>query len=398
MTDTTIPASVRANAGFRLTLAGMAVLMAAASAPSPFYPVLQAEIGFSAAALTGIFAIYTVSLLASLLITGSLSDHLGRRPVISAGFALMALSLLLFWQASSVGTLLPARVLQGVAAGLLLSALSAAVVDFEPKERPGSASIWNSVIPLMGLAAGALVTGIMMDIATFAKADVFGTLVTICAVLAVIIWFVAETAPRHAGILASLRPRIGVPSSAKTAFWRSSPAVVAGWATGGLYLSLGAPLVRQTFDAEDHVTQSVVIALLCGAGALACYVARRHSSRAVTLYGASALSIGTILTLVAIVMQSLPFYLVALAIAGTGFGTCFYGVLRSIVPLVRPGERGELFAALFTLSYLAFGLPALVAGVAIGTFGLTNTSLVYGAFIAAFSAIAGLLRKFGTTN
>lgn len=308
----------------------------------------------------------------------------------------MALSLLLFWQADDVTGLMVARMLQGIAAGLLLSALSAAVVDLEPKDRPGSASIWNSVIPLTGLAAGALVAGLLMDATDRAEAGVFGALVAAYALFGAIIWLIPETAPRHDGAWASLRPRIRVPATAAKAFWRSSPAVIAGWATGGLYLSLGAPIIRHIFGAEDHTTQAIVIVLLCAAGAAACYIARGHSSRRVTLYGTSALSLGTALTLVAIVWQSLPAYLAALAIAGTGFGTCFYGVLRSVVPAVSPEERGELFAALFTLSYLAFGLPTLLAGMAAGAFGLTSTALGYGALIVLFSATAGLLRKFAT--
>ncbi|MCT7664228.1 MFS transporter [Shinella kummerowiae] len=398
MADTMLSMPLRSHAGFRITLAGMAVMMAGASAPSPFYPSLQQEIGFSAAMLTGIFAVYTVALLISLLVTGSLSDHVGRRPVISVGFVLMALSLLLFWQAGDVAGLMVARTLQGVAAGLLLSALSAAVVDLEPRDRPGSASVWNSVIPLGGLAVGALISGILMDVTEMAEADVFGTLVVAYVLFAAVIWLIPETAPRHEGVWASLRPRVGVPATAAKAFWRSAPAVVAGWATGGLYLSLGAPIVRHIFGAEDHVTQAGVVALLCAAGAVACYLARGHSSRQVTLYGTSALSIGTALTLAAIGWQSLPAYLAALIIAGTGFGTCFYGVLRSIVPVVRPDERGELFASLFTLSYLAFGLPTLLAGMAVGIFGLTSTTLGYGALIVLFSATAGLLRRFGTRD
>jgi hypothetical protein len=119
----------------------------------------------------------------------------------------------------------------------------------------------------------------------------------------------------------------------------------------------------------------------------------------VTLYGTSALSVGTALTLGGDRLGNrLPAYLVALVVAGTGFGTCFYGVLRSIVPVVRPDERGELFAALFTLSYLAFGMPTLLAGIAVGIFGLTSTTFGYGALIVLFSATAGLMRKFGTRD
>ncbi|MEO7942555.1 MAG: MFS transporter, partial [Marmoricola sp.] len=119
-------------AGFALSLGALLAMMAGASAPSPFYPVLEREIGFSPATLTGIFAVYAVALLLTLLVTGSLSDHLGRRPVVTGAFALLALSMLVFWHADSVALLVLARIVQGVASGLLLSSLTAAVVDLEP--------------------------------------------------------------------------------------------------------------------------------------------------------------------------------------------------------------------------------------------------------------------------
>ncbi|TMV76696.1 MFS transporter, partial [Thioclava sp. BHET1] len=164
----------RSRVGYRIVLTGLALMMAGASAPSPFYPVLQQEIGFSDAVMAGVFAIYAVALLITLLLTGSLSDHLGRRPVLSIGFVLLAVSMVLFWQAESTMALLIARVVQGVASGLLLSTLTATSVDLEPADRPGTAPVWNSVIPLAGLGVGALVAGAIMDHAEGARADVFG--------------------------------------------------------------------------------------------------------------------------------------------------------------------------------------------------------------------------------
>ena len=65
--------------------------------------------------------------------------------------------MIIFWQASSIETLMGARIVQGIAAGLLLSALTAAVVDLEPPSRPGSAAVFDTVTPIAGLALGALV-------------------------------------------------------------------------------------------------------------------------------------------------------------------------------------------------------------------------------------------------
>jgi MFS family permease len=383
---------------FALGLFALVAMMIGASAPSPFYPVLQQELGFSSATLTGIFAVYAMALLATLLVTGSLSDHVGRRPMISAGFALLAASMVVFWHADSVGMLFLARTAQGAASGLLMSSLSAAVVDLEPEHRPGAAATFNSVSPLAGLALGALFGGIVLDHSSAPLVVVFGSLTAVYAAMAVVVWLLPETSPRHDGLLHSLRPRVGVPVSARPAFLRSTPALVAGWATGGLYLSLGAPIVATELGGTDHVEQGLVVTILTGVGALACYVARRESSRRITIFGTTALAVGTALTLAALAAGSLWAFIAAAVIAGAGFGTAFLGIMRSITPAVGPHERGELFAAVFVVSYVAFGIPAVAAGIAAPHIGLATTTYLYGGLVVVLSALAGALRKFGSTD
>jgi len=68
---------------FWVVAAMAAMVPAASSAPSPLYPVYQAEFGFSALTLTVIFAVYVLALMASLLTVGRLSDYLGRRVVLA---------------------------------------------------------------------------------------------------------------------------------------------------------------------------------------------------------------------------------------------------------------------------------------------------------------------------
>ena len=76
------------------------------------------------------------------------------------------------------------------------------------------------------------------------------------------------------------------------------------------------------------------------------------------------LALGTVLTLVALHAESLVGFLLAAVVAGSGFGTSFLGIMRSITPTVGPDQRGELFSSVFVVSYLAFGLPAVAAGFA----------------------------------
>ena len=386
------------HTGFWVGLVATLAMLFGASAPSPFYPVLQAELGYSQATSTIVFAIYAVALLATLLVTGSLSDHLGRRPVLSLGFFVLAASMLLFWHADSLAVLLTARTVQGVATGLLLSTLAAVVVDFEPADRPESASTFNSVFPLLGLALGALGGGIAIELLDDPLAVVFGALVALYVALGAVAWALPETSARHEGVLAALVPRVGLPVPARKAFVRSAPALFAGWATGGFYLSLGAPLVLQTFGETNHIVQGLVVTALTGTGAVSAFLARGFTPRAITLYGASALAVGTGLGIVAIATESLAGFLVTAVIAGTGFGTAFMGILRSITPTVGPDERGELFSAVFVISYLAFGIPAVAAGFAAPHLGLATTATIYGSVVVVLSATAALLRRFTTRD
>lgn len=148
--------------GFGFAIAATILLMVAASAPSPFYPQFAQQLGLLPVATTLIFAVYAFTTLAALLPTGALSDIVGRRPVLTVGSVLLAVSLLMFWQSGSVTMLLVARALQGVAAGLLLPALSAVVVDVAPPKHSEAASLWNTIAAMTGLGIGAITAAIVL--------------------------------------------------------------------------------------------------------------------------------------------------------------------------------------------------------------------------------------------
>ena len=113
---------------------------AASSVPTPLYLVYQARWHFSASTLTLIFAVYAAALLLTLLTVGALSDFLGRRRVLAAALVVELLSMVAFIGADGVGWLLAARAVQGVATGAAAGALSAAVADLAPPERPTGAN------------------------------------------------------------------------------------------------------------------------------------------------------------------------------------------------------------------------------------------------------------------
>lgn len=131
------------TAGFWLATVVFFLVFAVAAAPAPLYGVYQAEWKFSAIVLTAVFAIYALFLLVTLLIFGSVSDHLGRRRVISVALFVNTVVCALFLTAHGVAQLFVARAVQGVAVGLATSALGAALIDLQP-ESSGLAPVFTN--------------------------------------------------------------------------------------------------------------------------------------------------------------------------------------------------------------------------------------------------------------
>src|SRR5690242_9986673 len=81
---TTQMARLRKDASFWTPAILQLVIVFASAAATPLYRVYQVELGFSPTTLTAIFAVYAFVLLATLLFFGSLSDYVGRRPLVLA--------------------------------------------------------------------------------------------------------------------------------------------------------------------------------------------------------------------------------------------------------------------------------------------------------------------------
>lgn len=363
--------------------------LAASSAPTPLYHLYQEGLHFSAGMLTLIFGVYALSLLAALLTVGSLSDYLGRKPVIFAALILDMLAMVLFINEDSVAWLIAARTLQGFATGMATAVLGAALLDTDRQQGP----LVNSVAPLLGMACGAMGSSLLVEFAPLPTQLIYWTLLALMLLQAVYVWRLPESVSRIPGALASLRPTLHVPPQARRALWLSLPVDVAVWAMGGFYLSLAPSLVRAATGSTSNLIGGGLVAVLTLSGALMIFTLRNRPADKVLRLGAGLLAIGVTLILTAVHSASLPLFFIATLIAGSGFGAGFLGALRSVVPLALPHERAGLMSAFYVLSYLAFCLPSLLAGNLIRSFGLIATTDGYGAILIllALGALLGLL-------
>jgi MFS family permease len=365
--------------------------LAASTAPTPLYYLYQEQLQFSSAVLTLIFGVYALSLLAALLTVGSLSDHLGRKPVIFTAVILNILAMLLFIHADSVTWLISARVLQGFATGMATAVLSATLLDTDRQQGP----LINSVAPLIGMALGGLGCGLLAQFAPAPLHLTYWLLLALFAMQALYVWRLPESVSRQPGAWASLRPTLHVPVQARSTLWRVLPLNTATWALGGFYASLAPSLVRTATGSTSNLIGGATVAALTLTGALMIYTLRNRPAARSLQLGASLLPVGVGLILLGVHSASLTLFFLGTLIAGCGFGSGFLGAVRSLVPLALPHERAGLMSAYYVLSYLAFCLPSLLAGNLTHTCGLVSTTDGYGLMIIVLSvgALLASLRQ-----
>jgi MFS family permease len=106
---------------------------------------------------------YLVTIAATLLTFGRLSDMVGRKPVWLAGLAVFTLGSGVCGAANSLPLLIGARAFQGLGGALLFSTSVAIITDSFPVEKRGVALGCNAVMIALGSSAGPTLGGLITD-------------------------------------------------------------------------------------------------------------------------------------------------------------------------------------------------------------------------------------------
>ena len=370
--------------------------LAAASVPSPLYAVYAQEWSFSPALLTAVFAVYAVTLLGTLLTAGSVSDAVGRKPVILAAIAIQLVAMGAFIVANGLAWLFVARGLQGLATGLVTGAVAAALIELQPTGKTGLGSLVNSITPTVGLALGGLIAGLLVQFGPDPLRLVYVLLLIAFIPCGLGIAVIPETV--RARNQPKFRPRVAVPRALRPAFVAGLPALIAPWALGGLWLSLGPSLLLSMTGSSNRAVAGFVVFLLCISGAVASFAGRHQQPARSMLLGCTALVLGVSVTGVAVVQSSPVLFLVGTAVAGAGFGTAFLGAFRTLAALADPSSRGAVISAIYVVAYLAFSIPVVIAGVVATQIGLRPTAIGYVIVVTLVAAAAIPLARRTSTS
>jgi len=353
----------------------------------PALPMLATTFGTDAAVVQMTVSLYMVGIACSQIIMGPLSDKFGRRPVLLAAVTLQVAALVIFLLAPSVGWLLVARVLQGLSVGAAAGSFGAAIVELAPEHRKRLGATFVSAAPAVGLALGSLFAGAVAQLAPAPAVTVWAVLLVVAAAGAVLTAFTPETVTRTPGALASLRPHVAVPPRLRRTFAGTVAVTVAAWMTAALFLGLVPTVLRLVFDVDSPLVAGLATALPFAAATVVALGSGRVGAHRLMLLSSASVVVGAALFVGSVVLAAFPLLWLAAALGGAGLGAGLSGTVRALAPSAHPHERAGLFAAIYVVSYLGLGVPAIVAGLFIASAGTTVVATVYGIAIATVAAI-----------
>jgi MFS family permease len=374
-------------AGF-ITLALMA-----SSTPTPLYSIYAAEWHFSALAVTEVYGTYAICVLLALLLTGGLSDLIGRRPVLLSALVGLAGAEVVFTFASGLDWLYVARAIQGLATGLLLGATGAALIDNHPRRDGSQAGLVNGLASAFGIGFGALVSGLLVEYVGHPEVTPYVVISVLVVLAACAAWRLPETVQSRSAF--SLTPRVPkVPRSLWRPFALAGLGVLASWSVGGLYLSLGPGIVGNLLNTENHAVGGVFVFGFCLFALAAQWLLRGMTNRVTLVGGASGLAVGSVITAIGVSSGSTAAFLVGTVLVGFGFGAAFMGALRSLSVVLPPAHRASVMSAFFVVAYASISIPAVAAGVAAVHIGVDSAATWFGYAVAVVAALVAVIGWF----
>ncbi|MET3176734.1 UNVERIFIED_ORG: hypothetical protein ABIB52_004609 [Arthrobacter sp. UYCu721] len=360
----------------RLVMAGAVIftLLVGANLATPLYPLLQANLGLSALGVTAAFASYVLALVATLMLAGHWSDHIGRRAALILAVLAGLAGSWVFSQADNLVALSAGRALQGVSVALATGASAAALRELLPS-RPEWATRFTLLATAGGVAAGPVIGGLLSLLPGPTTAPYYVHSLVLAGMLVPLYLLQARPAikppagRRPVLVLAPRRPSVS--TEARGAFWLAAAVGFLSFSVFGFCLSLApayfAPIV--------HTDSRPLIGALAGMTLAASALSQVLSVRGRFVVPAGLAVLGaSVLLLAAAAAWSSPLLLAAASVcAGLGQGVAFRTVFNDVAAKVESSQHAQVISTVYVITYLGSAVPVIGLGWATAVFGLPTS-------------------------
>lgn len=352
--------------------------------PMPLFTAYAERSGGGAGGLALAFIVYAATLIVTAPLLGGLSDRIGRKPCLLAALAFAFLATTALAIAPGLPALALARMLQGLAIGLVA----------------GGATAWAAELaggPDAGRLAG--------RVTAFATAGsfAFGGLATLG-----VLWLLGDAEPPvtfwvHLAAIALLLPlvaRLPDRRPATRVAWLRVPAfphgtvtasfgMFAAWSVTGVAISS----VPSALAAAGHPRLGpLAVCFMILVGTATQQAVGRLPARRASLVGLPVLAAGAGLMILGTLDAALLPLLAGGALVGSAaYGFLFVGALAGSSEAAAGEDRARAAAGVFLIAHVGFCIPPLLTGLAVDAFGATAALTGFWIGTAAFCTLLAAL-------
>jgi len=369
-----------------LVLSGVA--LGVSGLPAPLYGIYEDNWDLSPLATTIVFAVYALAALAAVLVSGRISDVVGRKPVLLGAMVALLVGLGVFLIADSMALLLVARTIHGAAVGSIVVAGAAALLDLRPDHGLRSGQL-SGVSFNIGMTVAIMGSALLAQYAPHPLRTPYAVVAVICLIVGVGVLALREPhTTRSPGPIRIAKP--AVPPEIRADFWFSALGAMASWSVLGVLLSLYPSLAARQTHIDNLVFGGAVVGATAFAAALAQLFATRMPARYSAVIGDVGMAISLLLTIPFLLTHQWQLVFVAALLLGATFGLGFGGSLRHLSDVVPADKRGETMSAFYLLAYSAMAVPTLIAGWAATEWDLAEVFPWFAGIVAAACLAAGV--------
>jgi len=351
---------------------------------SPILPQIGDELGVGDALLGTLVTAYSVMVAIFAIISGPISDRIGRRRILLLGTGLMTLALVLHAFVVSYVSFLLVRVVAGIAGGVLSGSAVSYIGDYFPYDRRGWATGWV----MSGTAFGQIV-GIPLGVLLAGPRGFRAPFLMFACVMALTFLLVFLKVPQpnvrrstHLSVASAVRNYASMLKKVRVA------AASAAYFLMFLGVSLYVVYLFTWLEADFGATtkQIAVLSLFGGIanvliGPQAGRLSDRIGRKVMILTSCVGLSIVMALTTLVIsdMRVAYAFYFVTMVLVAMRISP-FSALLTA---LVADRNRGSLMSLAVAIGQLGLALGGMIAGPLYATYGYASNT-----FIAAASVLA----------
>lgn len=356
---------------------------------SPILPQIGDDLGIPDAALGTLVSVYSFMVGIFAILSGPVSDRIGRRRILLIGCGAMAVALMLHTFVTDYSSFLIVRVLAGMAGGMLSGAAVSYIGDYFPYERRGWATGWV----MSGSAFGQIIgipTGIVLAGRWGFKAPFYVFAVTMAATIVLLFFKVPQPVGKQ-----SLK-QLTIRRAAKDYAEMLRRPEVAWAATAYFLMFLGVSIFivyLPTWLERDLDISGNEIALMFLVGGIANVLTGPQAGKWSDRIGRKGIILLACIGLSSLMLLIVPLVTDAMT-ASVFFFLIMILVAMRISPfsalltaLVQDNRRGSLMSLTVAVGQMGFALGAAIAGPLFAGIGYRSNTILAAIFVLAMGLI-----------